>query len=332
MNRANRILAVILVVQIVLAAAVFILPRFTSASAEGAPLLGALTASDITGLTLRDSGSNAVQLVKQGDTWVVPDTDGFPADKTKVEPFLEKVLGITTNPLVTRTSAGHKRLQVAEDDFARRVDLTLADGSTRTLFLGAASTGGGYVRLNGQDDVYVARGLYNYDVGVNIGLWIDATYFKVDQNQITRVTIENANGTLEFEKDASGNWTMKGLAAGETFNADHFTTILTRLSSISMVRPLGKVGKPEYGLDQPTAVVTIAAGDKTYTLRIGAKDESGNTYVLSWMDSPYIVRVSSFTVGDFIDRGRDAYLSPTPTPTAAPAASPTPETSPTPTP
>ena len=334
MTRTHRILTAALALQVVLALAVFILPLLTSATGASAPLLGALTAADITGLSVVDADGNSVDLAKKDGAWVVPGADDYPADTSKIEAFLGRVVGIQTNPLVTRTSASHRQLQVAGDDFQRRLILTLGDGSVRTLFLGTSSAGGGHIRLDGQDEVYLARGLNSFEAGAQVSSWIDTQYFSIAQDTLTAVKIENANGTLEFEKDASGNWTMKGLARGEEFNPNNFTTLLTRLSSLSMSRPLGKAAKPEYGLDAPSAVVTVVAGEKTYTLRVGAKDETDNTYVLGSSESAFIVRAPFFALDDFVNRARGTYLQPTPTPeaTATPTASSTPEATPTPAP
>ncbi len=321
MNRTNRILTTMLVIQIVVAVLVF-LPRIVPAGAASAPLFGALDAKDVTALTVQDQDGNRVELAKQGEAWVVPAVDDFPADQAKIDEFLGKIVGLKTNPLVTRTAASHKRLQVAEDDLARRVDLTLADGSTRTLFVGFSSGGGSHVRAGGQDEVYLARDLFSYDAGTAINNWIYTLYFSVAQDQVISLTLQNANGTLEFEKDASGNWTMKGLAAGEEFNANNLTTLLTRLASLRMTSPLGKEAKSAYGLDQPTAVVTLTANDesgsaRTYTLRVGAKDTETNDYVVISSESPYTVRVAGFSVEDFVTRTRQDFLTlpPTPTPT-----------------
>jgi len=289
------------------------------------------TPANVTAIRILDETVNRVDLVKRGDAWTVAETDDFPADSSRIDSFLTKVAGLKTNPLVTRTSASHKRLEVADDGFARRVDLTQADGSTATLFIGSASGGGTHVRAGGQDEVYLTRDLGSFDANANVNGWIDTTYLSVPQDKVTSLTLENANGTLEFEKDASGNWTLKDLAAGEVFNPNNLTTLLTRLSSLAMIRPLGKADKPEYGLGQPTAVVTVKANDdsggtKTTVLRVGAKDDESNTYVVISSESPYYVRVAGFSVEDFVTRTRQDFLQAQPTPTATPEATVTRET------
>jgi len=228
---------------------------------------------------------------------------------------------------------------VADDDFVRRLDFTLADSSSRTLFIGSTGAGGAaHVRAGGQAEVYQARDLYSYDAAANVVNWIDPVYFTVAQDKVVSLTLQNSSGAFEFEKDSGGNWTMKGLKSGEEFNADNLTTLVGRLASLQMTKPLGKQAKPEYGLEQPGAVITVTVKDdagasQTSTLRIGAKDAADNSYVVSSSGSSYIVRVAGFNVEDFVTRIRQDFLkqaTPTPTPAATLDVTPALEITPTP--
>ncbi len=51
-----------------------------------------------------------------------------------------------------------------------------------------------------------------------------------------------------------------------------------------------------------------AAGEQTFTIQVGAEDEAGQ-YVMRASNSPYYVLVAQFTVNDFIERTREAYLA-----------------------
>ncbi|HLF27793.1 MAG TPA: DUF4340 domain-containing protein [Anaerolineae bacterium] len=326
MNRLNRILTAALAVQVVLAVVVF-LPRIIPTSAESAPLFGALSAADITGLTLKDQEGNQIELAKQGDAWSLPEHANYPADNTKVGDFLGKMLGLKTDTLVARTNASHKQLQVAVDDFVRQVDLKLADGSSRTVYLGSAASGGAtHVRLGDRDEVYVGRGVSSFDVNATIGGWIDTTYLSLDRTQIVQMTLENANGAFEFEQGDSDVWALTDLAADETMNSENVSMLALRIASVPMLRPLGKEAQPEYGLDQPSAVVTAttrddAGAEKTYTLTIGAKDDAEDSYVVKSSESEWYARATSFSVEEFVTRTRQDFLQApaTPTPMSTPA-------------
>jgi hypothetical protein len=75
-------------------------------------------------------------------------------------------------------------------------------------------------------------------------------------------------------------------------------------------------------MDEPNAVVTVETGEKTITLRVGAKEPDANRYVVISSESPYYVRVYEYSVRDLVEKTRDDFLQlpPTPTPEGTPNA------------
>ena len=203
----------------------------------------------------------------------------------------------------------------------RRIDLTLADGKEATLYVGSAPRARAtHVRAAGQDAVYLASDLSSFDANTRIADWINTTYFQVPRDQVVELTLENANGTFKFTQTEDGEWQMEGLAEDETFNANNLETLLTSLSGLVMVEPLGKTEKPEYGLDDPAATVTVVtrseadeaeeAGEpETHTLRIGAQDAESNNYIVASSDSPFFVEMATYTVERFVERGRADFIT-----------------------
>ena len=111
---------------------------------------------------------------------------------------------------------------------------------------------------------------------------------------------------------------MGGLEAEESFDVNRFRTILTRSTSVSLLRPLGREEQADYGMDEPSAVVTLETGGdepKSYTLTVGAQDPDDSSYVVKSSESPFYVRVSEFAVNDLVTRTRDGFMAATPTPT-----------------
>ena len=124
-------------------------------------------------------------------------------------------------------------------------------------------------------------------------------------------------------KDANGEWTMVDLPEGETFDSAQLTSLLSRLTSLGMLEPLGTEEKTEYGLAQPQARIILTAtdptlGTQTYTIRIGEQDPLKTSYVIHATGEPYYVRVNNFTVEDFVTKQRQDFFSEPPTPTPEP--------------
>jgi hypothetical protein len=314
MKRHHLILAGILVVQIALSAVVF-WPK-AAASAEREAIFPDLEAGDIVALTITDADGNAVALRQAGEDWVLPDADDYSAEASKITPLREKIAGLTTGRLVTRTDASHKRLQVHTSEFVRRIDFETADGATHTLYLGSSpSYGTIHFRVDGQSEVYLASDITTYDTNATVGSWINTTYLSITQDDVTAMTLENGNGTFTFARDGEGTWTMEGLTADETLNEAQVNAVLRRGAFVTMVEPLGKTEQSTYGLDEPSAVVTLETTEKTVTLRVGARDPEDNSYVVISSESPYYVRIAEFGARELVEFTRDDFLQTEPTPT-----------------
>ena len=322
MNRTNRILAGLLVLQLVVAA-VILWPRPAPASSSG-PLFEGLTADSVTALTVQDDQGNDVHLVKQGDGWVLPQADDYPVQAERVSQLLDKIVALNTSRLVTQTSDSHKRLQVADDDYLRRVDMETADGKSYTLYVGSSPQARAtHVRAGGQDQVYLASDLGSFDVGSQPSFYVSSDYQVLTVADISQVTLQNAYGELTFTKGDEGNWTLPDLAEGETLDQTAVSSLVNRAAAVRLSQPLGKEVKPEYGLDDPLAVVTVnttGSGDspaQTVVLRVGAQDPEDSSYVVSSSLSPYVVRVAQFSAQDFVEKSRSDFLA---QPTATPEA------------
>jgi hypothetical protein len=324
MNRRKQILVIVLLAQVALAAMIFI-SRSAPTSAQGTPLLGALKASDVVGLTLQDNSGKSIALAQQNGSWIIPAIDNYPVVADRITGVLAKLLAVKTDALETRTSTAHAQLQVAETAFTTKVDLKLADGTSQTLYLGTAPSGSSsHVRLAGHDEVYLARTFSPTDFNVDATAWIESVYLNLAQSDILTATLKNAAGTFRFVRDAQNQWTLLGLKAGEKINPDSVVTLLAHLTNLAMTTPLGRIAKPEYGMEPPQALLSIdsktANGVKTTLLTIGAKDPADNSYVIISSDSPYYVRTAQFNVEEFVTKTRDGLLvlPPTPEPTVAP--------------
>jgi hypothetical protein len=324
MNKQNQILAAILVVQIVILAVVY-WPG--TSVAEGQRLFEGLEVDQIVKLGIRGLGDEQIQMARGADGWVLPEAGDYPIQAGKVEAFLEKMLSVRADRLVTGTRDSHKRLQVTDEEFERLIEFELEDGTQHKLFLGSSPRFQViHVRADDQDEVYLALGLSASDAGSGVSNWIDTTYFSVPQDELVAITLENGNGRFEFEKDEAGNWTMINLPAGETLLENNVRSLATRVSLLRMQRPLGREEKEAYGLDDPNARFTLltrddAGNEKTHIVRIGALLEGEQGFVVKSAASPYYVLMAEFTVKDLVERTMQDFIAvpeteetPTPTP------------------
>lgn len=313
MNKIQKILLVVLAVQVALAVWLY-MPHQTAAS-DGDALFGSLKAEDITAMTITDDQNQQIGLTKSGENWIIPANDDYPCSIEKVNKALESIPQVRTTRLVTRTTESHKQLQVAADAFLRRVDLTLKDGSQVRFFVGSTpATGATHIRKDGSDEVYLTNKISGYDLSPDASKWVDTLYVSFDQQNITALSIQSANGAFDFAKDAAGAWTMQQLKPGDQFSATYLNAALESLSPLRLTAPLGKMEKSAYGLSQPSATVKVTvvnpSTNKTeeHTLLIGAEETGSGDYYAKYDGSEYYVRISGFNAENFTTRKYENFI------------------------
>lgn len=315
MNKLQKILLGVLAVQAALALWLY-LPHQKAAGGSEA-LFGALKAEEITAVTIQDNENQSIEFKKSGESWVIPAADDYPCDTDRVTKALEAIPQVLTTRLVTRTTESHRQLQVADDAFLRRVDLTLKDGSQVRFYVGTApATGATHIRKDGSDQVYLTNKVSSFDLAAQFSKWIDTQYVALNQQNITAVSIQNANGSLDFAKDEAGNWTLKQLKEGDLLSTSYLDSALASLTSLRMTAPLGKQEKPAYGLSQPAATIVkltvtdpaTGQGEKL-TLLIGAEESESGDYYAKYDGSAYYVRISGYNAENFTTRKYEDFVA-----------------------
>ncbi len=319
MNRVQQLLIALLVIQVILAGAVY-MPRNTAN--QSGPLLSDYKADAIVKMEIVDADKNEAQLVKDGAEWklAVPDGSLYPTEANKVQGVLDKLTAATNNRMITRTATSHKQLKVAGDDFVRKISLSNGAGVQYILYIGTSpGTGTSHVRLDGKDEVYLAA-LDSYDFDATPSGWINTAFLSFPDNSVTSITLKNNNGTFEFSRDASNKWSMKDWG-DSPFDTDKFAPLASRLTNMRMLRPFGVKDDPAYKMDNPLAIVTFTykkseSESPTVTLTIGARDEKSKSYVVKSSTSEYYMKVDGYYIDEYVNSKKDDFIKAEPTPTA----------------
>ncbi len=333
MNCTNQILAGLLGVQVLLALLVFV-KKDDNRIGSLEPFIDGIAADKVERIRVYDSyppakeetgegtrkskDQPAVELVKRGSDWQVATSYDYPADGSKVTDLLDKVIAIRTRGPIASGKARQKQLEVADDDYQRKLVIT-AGGKDTTIYVGAsAGARQTSVRLAGSDDVYGAMGLSAFAVGANAAAWIDTSYFKVEKEQIASIEVSNQNGTFTLEPGAGG-WTveMNGkpvpVPAGNDLDKEFIDRVVNRISSMTMTEP----GDPKKNVDNPTVTVVVqmkapqAAGadggppvssqpGTEYTIDIGESGQKDKSFV-KVRGSPHAALVHSLSLSELTE-------------------------------
>lgn len=320
MKRRHLILTGVLVLQLLIMLVVF-WPRPAEVGG-GEALFPNLDPEMVVSLSIVDDQGGRLELQRVAGEWVLPEADNYPAKSSAINPVLQALASLDTSTLVARTEASRERLQVAEDDFIRRLIFEQEDGSGRILYLGTSPRySAAHVRREGQEEIYLTDKLSAWSLNTTAAGWVDTTYFAVPQEEVIEIEVRNEQGNFTLVRDGEGAaaaWTLRGLEETETLATNEVTTLVSRVTAVNLLRPLGRTEQDEYGMEEPAAVITLRTADEDFTLTVGAHDPDSSSYVVKSSTSPYYVSVSDVNVQPLVERVRDDLLEAETTPTPAP--------------
>jgi hypothetical protein len=363
MSKSNKILAIVLAIQLVLLGVRAVWPDSSSeGTAPGGVLVTDFDPTSVTQVSIADNTDHQITLKKVEDTWILPDYGDYPVDSSRITTLFNKIAQIRADRLITRSETSLRRLQVSPDEFMRLVTFDQSDGTSHKLYVG--KTGGGstaHVRLDEQSQVYLTANLTSQDASAQPSGWIDTAYFSTSSADVVSLTLQNANGTFEFTKNGDA-WTVSGLAEGETLNQSNFTSILNAITSLRMTEPVSQEIQDSFGMDEPQAVITLKVMEteapessasatpdmsnllgvspgntatvaptatpqkveKEYTFQIGAALDNG--VVVKGSNSDYYVLISQANADQFTTKTQADFATVPPTPTPEPTLTPEPTT------
>lgn len=314
-RRWQGILLGLLLIQVLLVALVY-WPRQGAQAGLAEPLLEGDITQRVVQMTIQDSEENAVRLLHEAQAWVLPDAGDYPADDEKINAFLEKLAAVTTGSSVATSPDSHQRLQVAERDFERKVDLALEGGRHTVLYLGSSPNFGAiHIRREGDDVVYLTTEVAAFDAAATADAWIDPVYVSIQQEEVRAVTIQNSSGEWTLVRMEEGEWSLTDLSGDETVDQSAVTSLLNRVTVVRMTEPVSDEMDASYGFDEPSAEVTVRTAEETFRWKVGALDTQGEAYYVKSDASAYVVKVSATNVEPLLTNAREDVLLPPATPT-----------------
>ncbi len=281
MTRTQWILTGVLAVQVLF---LVMLAPWSGSSAGSAPvaLLPMLADLDPSKIVI-DDGDESLAIERAGESWGLPDSEGYPVDEVKLLALLDDLESIRVRRPIVSSTRYHETLKVTEDDNERRLRIWGQDGDDPAvdLLLGTSSNYRvNHARVVGDDRVYEVRGLSPSDLQADASAWIETSLVDVAFADVTKVSLQNEHGKIELSKNELGEWTVGDLAEGKTLDTSSIDSWVRSLANLRIAEPAGLASTGGFGLDTPIATVEIAhrtppLGDEepvfgTVTVRLGA--------------------------------------------------------------
>lgn len=329
MQKTIRLLSALLTVQVLLALGLAYTGPDLSAEAGDAPFL-AVEADAVDRITLEGPEDDRVVLAKTDGAWRLPETDDFPADGEKVARVLERLADLERGRTVATSGEAQVRFKVSATDFERRVTLASGDRTLVTFYLGTSpGIGRAHARLEDKDAIHAVE-FATYEVPVAPEDWIDKTILQIPEEDVVAIDVHGLRLERVPEAAASGDavpveeggdtegteaeeprtiWRATGLNGDETLDEEATEALVRRLADLRVGGVLGREEKPDYGLDEPRLVVTLArGGGETVEYRLG-KMADEEAYVLKASTRPEYFRLPSYAGDGLLEAAkRDALL------------------------
>ncbi len=252
----NRVLGIILVVQIALVAALY------WPAAEGpAPrtaLLSGMTREAVTTIAVTERDVQSATLTRSAQGWVLE--SGLPADDAKVATLLSALLEQDPGYAIARSPSAAARFEVSSDGFDRRIVLSGGEQQA-TAFLGSSPAFRKvHARRDGEDEVYILA-LNSYDAPATEETWLDRSL--LSQTGINRLVMYGVTFALEDD-----GWRRDD---GAEVDGEAMETLIQALASLQVS---GLVGEDDED---------AAAAGETLRLDIG---KAGGSLRLTVLDNP----------------------------------------------
>lgn len=300
----NKTLSILLIIQLIVIAFVY-WPSSEQATQKTA-FFSDTALEQIKGFTITDDENNSISLNKQEGNWL-SQQGAYPANRETIETLLGKILSLQSARLVTNTQSSQVRLKVSSDVFNRKVDLLLADGNSKSFFLGTSPNNKTiHFRLAGENEVFIVKDLASWEMQTDKESWWQTTYVSVPKDELAAVKITNPNGTLTVQKGAEDKWLVAEANSDQNVSADKIETLMGSFAKISLGEYISRE-QPE-GLGEPICTVEYTTIAGAFVLTIWAADEEKGSHIAKASNRDFYVTIQAYLLENFLDAQLSDYL------------------------
>jgi Domain of unknown function (DUF4340) len=345
MQRAIRILVLLLGVQLALAAVLALRIDPLTSSTPQTPLIGTVAEGadrlviDSNPSESTTAGAKSIVLAKRNGQWVLPQYSDAPARAAQVSSMLTQLAGLKRGLPVGTSASALKRFKLVDADFERRVQLSLGGKALGTLYVGSSSgVHKAYARALDDHAAYSVD-LASYELPVQQSDWLDTGLASRDLGSLSEINITTdphqslqlRHGTASASATAAGGasashppagagsagaassaavWTEANATPGHEIDSSSVDALARDISSLQVQGVLGTQPKPEWQLEHASLTLTLktaqpAPASVTWTL---SKPSSGDYYVLKSSQYPWFFQVDSGTGKQLADAGETSKL------------------------
>lgn len=187
-TRTIRILALLLAVQLLVAAGLAVWSARSAMPVAAIALLG-FDRNAADRLTIEGPDQARTDLVRKGGHWVVAQAGDFAADDAQVGQLLARLAALESGPPVATGADAAERFKVADASFERRIEVAAGGKTIAALLLGTSQGARQTFARKAADHAIVSVDLPAYEVSAKPGDWLDKAALQVPRGEIEQIDV-----------------------------------------------------------------------------------------------------------------------------------------------
>ncbi|WP_346918895.1 DUF4340 domain-containing protein [Lacrimispora sp.] len=258
-----------------------------------------------------DLDGKQLSFTKKDGTWNYDQDDKFPVKQAKLDAIASTVSKLEA---VRKLDGGDGFAAYGLDHPIRSIAVTAADSKTSVILLGNATEDGDYyAAIQGEDTPYlISSSLYTETDSKLYDLMALEEFPAIEGTDITDITVTKGEDSRHYVKKKSDDekdtieWYKDSADSQENKVEDNspLNVLADSLSSLKVKScPNYNVQDSqlkEYGLDQPSAVITYTYNkngkDETFTLAVGSLNQDSSCYYTRTENSVFINEIEKASI------------------------------------
>ena len=247
----------------------------TAAEAKQKAFGGTLSTADIEEVQITLVGAETARLQKSDGKWQLVAPTQAPADENELTSITSSLSSLEIQRVVNESAGDVQkygldpaRIQVSFRSKGQKEPLKIDLGEK-------TPTGGDlYARIPGQKRVFLVSSYLDSTFNKTPFALRDKAILKIERDKVDGVELTSVSTTIQLAKKGSDWALVKPIAARADFAA--VEGALERLSTAQMVgiTEPDATNLAKYGLDKPTATMTVAMGSSRATVTLGKTDNA----------------------------------------------------------
>lgn len=217
-----------------------------------------------------------VTLERKAGKWSITAPEPFAADQDTVSGIANSLSPANADSVIEEKPANVAKYGLAAP--ALTVSIRENGGRADQLLFGGEVPGGSlvYARVSGNPKVFAVASSFKTAFDKTLNDLRDKRILNFDQNQLTRVDLMQGKSSIEFGKNAQGDW---AIVQPQPYRADNFQVgeLVRKLSESKMDLAAGSDDKAQQGFAAGTPVATVRLTDSSATQTLEVR-KSGDDY------------------------------------------------------